>query len=74
MTVLQGNQGASTITTTVSGGFNNADRAVGYRCAYGNDRKLQPNIDSSARFRHLDHDDYGRVRNRSWDLSDHGHR
>ena len=41
VSVVQGNQGTSTITTTVSGGFSNADYSVCLWCAFGNDGEFQ---------------------------------
>ena len=68
---LQGNQGTSTITTTISGGFNSAITSVGFRHAVGHDGELQPQPDSGAGLGQLDHDHHGGGEHPDGDLSHH---
>ena len=50
------------------------DYFVGRRLAFGNHRKLQPQSDTRARLRQLDHDDHSRREHGDGNLSDYDHR
>ena len=72
LSVQQGNQGTSTITTTVSGGFNSAISSVGFRSAVGDDGELQSEPDTSAGLGQFNHDHYCRGEHGDGNLSHHG--
>ena len=69
--VQQGNQGTSTITTAISGGFNSAISVVGFGHAIGNDGEFQSQPDTGARFGQLDDDHHGRRQHTGRNLPDH---
>ncbi len=71
LSVVQGNQGTSTITTTVSGGFQQCDRSVGLGRAFRHHRELQPADHSRPGFRKLDHDHHGGGEHAAGNLSHH---
>ena len=60
LTVVQGNQGTSTITSTISGGFNSSIALSRFRHALRHHRDLQSADHPGARLGQLHHDLYGR--------------
>ncbi len=71
LSVVQGNQGTSTITTTVSGGFNSAIALSASGHAYRHHRELQPADHSRPGFRKLDHDHHRGGEHAAGNLSHH---
>ena len=59
LSVAQGNQGTSTITTAISGGFNSAISLSASGMPSGTTVSFNPNHDSSAGLGQLDHDHHG---------------
>ena len=68
----QGNQGNSTITTTISGGFNSAISLSASGMPSGTTVSFNPEHDSGARLGQLDHDHHGRQQHADGNLSHHG--
>ena len=68
---VQGNQGTSTITTTISGGFNSAISLSASGIPSGTTVSFNPNP-IPAPGGQLDHDDHGRRDHGSGNLPDHG--
>ncbi len=71
LSVVQGNQGTSTITTTVSGGFSSAIALSASGSAYRHHRELQPTDHSRPGFGKLDHDHHGGGEHAAGNLSHH---
>ena len=59
LSIAQGNQGTSTITTTVSGGFSSAISLSASGVPTGTTVGFNPQHDSGPGFRAIDHDHYG---------------
>ena len=71
LSVAQGNQGTSTITTTISGGFNSSITLSASGVAIRHHGELQSEHDSGARRRQLDHDHHGGQQHAYGNLSHH---
>ena len=74
LSIPQGNQGSSTITTTISGGFNSCDCFVCHRGAHRDDDQLQPIDNSGSGRRYVDNDHHCRLEHGSGNLSHHHYR
>ena len=74
LSVPQGNQGTSTITTTISGGFNSAISLSASGAPSGTTVSFNPEPDTGAGLRQLDHDHHGGQQHADGNLSHHGDR
>ena len=74
LTVQQGKQGTSTITTTISGGFNSAITLSSSGVPSGTTVSFNPNPIPAPGFRQLDHDHHGWWQHAGGDLSHHRNR
>ncbi len=72
LSIQQGNQGNSTITTAISGGFNADIDAIGFGPAIGGDGELQSADHPCAGRWQLDDDHHGGQQHNSGDVSHHG--
>ncbi len=72
LSIQQGNQGTSTITTTISGGFNSGISLSASGQPAGTMVSFNPEHDSGSRGRQLDHDDHGGQQHADGKLSHHG--
>ena len=72
LNVGQGNQGTSTITTTIMGGFDSAISLSSSGAPMGSSVQFQSHYDSSAGSGHLDDDDHGGQQHALRDVSHHG--
>jgi hypothetical protein len=74
LSVAQGNQGTSTITTTISNGFNSAITLSASGMPSGATVSLQSQPDSGAGVGQLHHDHHGGIQHPNRNLSHHGDR
>ena len=74
VTIAQGSQGGSTITSTISGGFNAAITLSATGTPSGTTVSLQPQPHPSTRLGQFDDDDHGRCEHAARDVPDHGDR
>ena len=74
LSIPQGNQGTSTITTAVSGGFNSVINALDVGSAVWHQHQFQSQPDSGAGQRQLDHDHHCARQYGAGDLSHHDNR